>query len=294
MRLAHLSDLHLIPDGALEPCRLLNRRVFGAANLLANRGSLHGTDAARRAVAGVLGAGVDHVVVTGDLVNLALESEFALAADVLAPLGQDPGRLSVIPGNHDYYTSDAVRTRRFERWFGRFVWGVGTESATYPAFKDLGNVRLILAGSAMLPPPLCAFGRLGRDQMDQVFALARQGADAGRFVVLAVHHNLHPQKPLRDRTGRLLDRDELRARLAESPVGLVIHGHDHHEHEMRIGSRAPGGTLVVGCGSSSVHAPGRGRYGRFNIYDIPEDGSGTLGVERWESGPDGGFVRRGR
>lgn len=292
MRLAHLSDLHLIPDGALEPCRLLNRRIFGAANLVANRSTLHSTDAARRAVAAVRAAGVDHVVVTGDLVNLALEAEFALAADVLAPLGQDPARLSMIPGNHDYYTPEAIRARRFERWFGRFVWGPHAEPGDYPVAKDLDGTRLILARSATQPPPLCAFGRVGDAQADRIMALADEGAAAGRFVVLAVHHNLHPQRPLRDRTGRLLDRDALRARLATSPIGLVIHGHDHHEHEMVIAGRHPGGVLVAGCGSSSVHAPHRNRFGRFNVYEIPEDPAGTVRIERWESRPDGAFARR--
>lgn len=294
MRLGHLSDLHLIPDGALEPCRLLNRRIFGAANLVANRSVLHSTEAARRAVAAVLAAGADHVVVTGDLVNLALESEFALAADVLAPLGQDPARLSVIPGNHDYYTPESIRARRFERWFGRFLWGPHGESGTYPVAKDLDGVRLILASSAMQPPPLCAFGRVGEAQMDRVFALAEEGAAQGRFVVLAVHHNLHAQRPLRDRTGRLLDRDAMRRRLAESPVGLVIHGHDHHEHEMVIAGRAPAGAVVVGCGSSSVHRPQHHRFGRFNVYEIPGDASGAPRIERWESRPDGGFERKNR
>jgi 3',5'-cyclic AMP phosphodiesterase CpdA len=283
MRIAHLSDLHLYPEGALGLADLVGRRIFGAANLVLRRSGLHSVDAVRAAVGTVLDAGIDHVIVTGDLTNLALEAEFALAATVLGPLGNDPARLSVIPGNHDAYTAGAIRERRFERWFGHLLWqDDDPDRGIYPAVKDLPGVRLILANSTMLPPPMCAFGRLGRDQLDRIERAARESADRGDFTILALHHNMHHQRRVREATGRLLDRDDLIGSLGRLGIDLVIHGHDHHPHEMTLVAGGPRGTRVVSCGSTSMHAPLRGRLGRFHVYEVRE---GHLEIERWQHNP---------
>ena len=48
----------------------------------------------------------DHVLITGDLTTTALRSEFEQAREALEPLARRPGlRATVIPGNHDRYTS---------------------------------------------------------------------------------------------------------------------------------------------------------------------------------------------
>ena len=44
----------------------------------------------------------DHIAVTGDLVNLALEAEFTPAQAWLESVGT-PQRVTVVPGNHDAY-----------------------------------------------------------------------------------------------------------------------------------------------------------------------------------------------
>src|SRR5437660_1706811 len=56
----------------------------------------------------------DLVVCTGDLTQLAMEEEFALARDALAPLGE---RLVCIPGNHDRYPLALEANRLFEKYF---------------------------------------------------------------------------------------------------------------------------------------------------------------------------------
>src|SRR5262249_58044143 len=44
----------------------------------------------------------DHIVVTGDIINISLPNEYALAQAWLRSLGA-PDRVTVIPGNHDAY-----------------------------------------------------------------------------------------------------------------------------------------------------------------------------------------------
>ena len=78
MRIAHLSDLHLLSlDGAV-PFRLLNKRLTGYLNLRFHRKSVHKPFAVHAAAREVVRLGIDHVVITGDLSNLALEGEFEL------------------------------------------------------------------------------------------------------------------------------------------------------------------------------------------------------------------------
>ena len=282
MRLAHLSDLHLYPEGALRPADLLGRRAVGALNLLLMRKRAHSTDVARLAVATVRDLGIDHAIVTGDLTNLALEPEFVLASDVLAPLG-GPDRLSLIPGNHDYYTPEAIAAHRFEQWFGRWVWPIGT--GDYPAFKDLpGGIRLILACSAILPWPLCAHGRIGAPQAERIAALAREALGLGRFPVLAIHHYLHVQPSGREITGFLLDKRRVRDLVRTSGIGLVLHGHDHHPHRMDLPGADGRPVPVIGCGSTSLYAPEKGRRGRFNVYDIAD---GRVTVQPWQVAESG-------
>jgi 3',5'-cyclic AMP phosphodiesterase CpdA len=56
----------------------------------------------------------DLIVCTGDLTQLAMEEEFALAQDALAPLGD---RLISIHGNHDRYPLAGKPNRLYEAYF---------------------------------------------------------------------------------------------------------------------------------------------------------------------------------
>ncbi len=284
MRIAHLSDLHLHPAGALRGADLRTRRVFGAFNLYLFRAGAHSEDVARAAVEAVREAGVDHVVVTGDLTNLALPSEFALAVQVLRPLG-GADRLTVIPGNHDCYTPESVRDHEFGRWFGFTLWPEGA-ARLFPVVKDLPDgVTLIGLQTAGVVPPACAFGRVGPRQVARLADALDDARRRGRFSIVALHHNLHRRGALSEATGRLLDRREVAEVLVRHGARLALHGHDHREHDMVIsdGPDLPG-VRVVGCGSSSAN-PRRAPPGQFNIYEVS---AGRLKVERWRIQRAGG------
>ena len=74
----------------------------------------------------------DHVLITGDLTTTALSEEFRDAREALADLFIDSTRVTVIPGNHDRYTTGSVRYRQFEEWFGVF-----SPQFTYPWLHGL-------------------------------------------------------------------------------------------------------------------------------------------------------------
>ncbi len=84
MRIAHFSDLHLLSLEGVPLRRFLNKRLTGWVNLRLKRGHIHKASYVRAIAREIARAKIDHVVVTGDLTNLALEPEFELARSVLA------------------------------------------------------------------------------------------------------------------------------------------------------------------------------------------------------------------
>ena len=100
--LAHLSDPHLSPMPRPRLVELMGKRAVGYFNWRSNRGAHHSPDFLSALVADLKHRGFDHLAVTGDLVNLGLPDEYALARRFLESLG--PGdRVSMVPGNHDAY-----------------------------------------------------------------------------------------------------------------------------------------------------------------------------------------------
>ena len=86
IRLAHLSDPHLpLPSARLS--ELFSKRFIGFQSWHRNRKRIHDPGILRALVADVRTCQPDHIVVTGDLVNISLKDEFAAAATWLQTLG---------------------------------------------------------------------------------------------------------------------------------------------------------------------------------------------------------------
>src|ERR1700760_648768 len=98
--LAHLSAPHLPPMPAVRFGELFNKRAFGYLNWTRNRHKYQRREVLDALVADLRARAPDHIAVTGDLVNLALEAEFAPARAWLESVGP-PEQVSIVPGNHD-------------------------------------------------------------------------------------------------------------------------------------------------------------------------------------------------
>jgi 3',5'-cyclic AMP phosphodiesterase CpdA len=101
-KLAHVSDLHLGPLPDVKPRQLFSKRIFGYMNWRRGRGRMHRVEVVAAMLADLKLQAPDHVIVSGDLVNIALPQEFVFAAEWLRKLGP-PDRVTVVPGNHDAY-----------------------------------------------------------------------------------------------------------------------------------------------------------------------------------------------
>jgi len=152
VRLGHLSDLHLA-----------DRRRYPRNGFTARDCDRHSAALGQRLLRALAGAGVDHLVVTGDLTLSSEASEFEKAAALLRPWSER-GRLTAVPGNHDVWTAEAVRTSRFLRLLGADGRGMRRPAPAFPrAVVASPEVTLIALDSARPgDEPYETPGRLGR------------------------------------------------------------------------------------------------------------------------------------
>src|ERR1700756_4536662 len=128
-KLAHLSDPHLPPLPKARLVELAGKRAFGYMNWTRNRRKYYRREVLDALVSDMQAQAPDHIAVTGDLVNLALEAGFAPARQWLTS-GGEPHLVTAIPGNHDAYVR---RTQhRFVEAFGEYL--RGDEASANSAF----------------------------------------------------------------------------------------------------------------------------------------------------------------
>ncbi len=259
--LAHISDLHL----AVRPGRLAefaSKRGLGFINWHRRRKYIHRIEALNAITRDLQGSGVDHIAVTGDLVNLSLPAEYAWARQWLESLGP-PDRVTVIPGNHDLYVAEARRGPA-EYW-GEFMHGdTDTASGTFPFVRRRGPIALIALSTAMATGPFLATGRLGEDQLARFADTLEQ--TRGSFRVVLIHHP--PVSPSNRYLRRLIDAAEFRAVLARHGANLVLHGHDHCRSLVWLDG-PEGAIAAVGVPSASAQAPhGHEDASGYNIFHI--------------------------
>jgi 3',5'-cyclic AMP phosphodiesterase CpdA len=263
--LAHLSDPHLPPLPAARLRDLAGKRALGYLNWTRNRHKYHRRDVLDALVADMQAQRPDHVAVTGDLVNLALEAEFEPAQAWLESVGA-PDHVTVIPGNHDAYVR-ATR-HRFVGAFGNYLRGdVSGEAASFPFVRRRGPIALIGVSSAVPTPPLMATGRLGRAQLEALARILAQLSAEHAFRVLLVHHPLRSDSRIK----HLTDSRQLRALLAQHGVELILHGHDHIHSTMWFeGPKAK--IPAIGVPSASALAHRHYPAAAYNLFSIAREG----------------------
>ena len=277
IRIAHVSDLHVLSRTAAEWRSIIfNKRITGYANLILRRGRVHRRDYLL-AVLSAAAARADHLVVTGDITNLALEHEFE---DARALLDEAERRLevTVVPGNHDIYLPSVHRERRFAHHFGPFLRSdlpaLARElpAGPFPCVKLRGCVAIIALSSAVPRPPFVASGYLGHTQLEALEEVLAHPEVARRTPIVLVHH---PPVDARARLVQLrdglVDAASLRKALAGLTRGLVLFGHLHSR--LRCQLRTASGVLdVLAASGAALDHPDSAIRAGFNLYEIGEDG----------------------
>jgi len=274
VKIAHVSDLHLLDLEGAVPSRLFNKRFTGYVNLKFHRKSVHKPFAVEASLRELRKIGVDHVVVTGDVSNLALEREFELVQRVLdRELGMTPDQVSIVPGNHDTYTQGSFRTKRFAQTFASSMTSdIAVGDGPFPYVRLRGPVAIIGLSTAVPRPPLVAAGQLGSRQREALARLLAHPEVRSRTPVILQHHPWHnPPERLRTLLEGLYDAREEQELLGDIERGLLLHGHLHRRVHRQLKTKA-GHIDAVGATSASLLHERVDRMAGFNLYEVDKNG----------------------
>lgn len=289
-RLGHVSDIHISARIKATPKRFLNKRILGGTNLLLKRKKSHSNGAVIQAFSQLVDHGVDHIAVSGDLTNLALAEEFAAAKLIIEAVPDSANMVSVVPGNHDYYTKHTQSARTFERTFEAYIQSdlpTYQLDGAYPYCKLLGDdVALIGINTGIATPWFIAAGQVDERELRALGELLKDPRLEGRAVVVMLHHPLLPYEHTRvQRSRRLRNEAEVLRMLRMHDVTLAIHGHNHHYGIHHLPHLRGHGVLhICEAGSAGVtKAKSPDFAGKYNIYHF--DGPKLHHVETfaWDS-----------
>ncbi|MGE5049206.1 MAG: metallophosphoesterase family protein [Deltaproteobacteria bacterium] len=207
MRVLHFSDPHVqLPGWRERTLRELGAlRAVASMELWKGRGRDYDDafEKLRQIVRDADALRADVVICTGDLTQLALEEEFAVAGEALAPLGD---RLVCIHGNHDRYPIAGKPNRLYETFF---------PPRPLPAFVA------VLDSCGDVCWPLVTQGRILEDDLRQDFR--------GKLVL--VHHAPFRRGGIPDWPWhRIRGASELLRAASDAAAILCGHIHDRFRH----------------------------------------------------------------
>ena len=267
--LAHFSDVHLSPITGFAPRYWNAKRTLGLLNWQRGRRHVHERSVADRLMADAIALRTDHIVITGDLINLGLPSEYEAALSWLEALGS-PDTVTVVPGNHDVYTRLAGHPG-IARWAAYM--GSEEQSLAFPFVRRVGPLALIGLNSAIETPPFVAAGRLGAHQIEVAGEMLERLADEDVIRVVLIHHP--PLPGLASARRALADAAQFARVLERAGAELVLYGHNHRErlnwHVQAEGAAGVQPIPVIGVPSASAARTHKDEpLGRYNIFTFFE------------------------
>jgi len=217
----HLSDIHF-SQIVFNPLRLMNKRLIGNANVALRRRHAFLTQQAPAFLDYIAGLGVPDLVISGDFTSTSTKAEFELAREFVQRLVHRGMAPRVIAGNHDVYTFESARHRRFEKYLGEW-----SPADTLPAIAPLRNGWPVLYVPTVCPNLLSSKGRIRPSEIAAVRAAL--ASTSGPMIVVGHYPVLdetygYQTKPNR----RLRDAAALAQALRAYPDPLLyLSGHVH-------------------------------------------------------------------
>lgn len=260
----HITDIHFW-EVVRNPLLLLNKRLLGNINVSLRRQHEFDTAQASSFLDYALGLDVPDVVFTGDFTSTATHGEFRQARAFLDQAAASGKRMLVYPGNHDVYTFESARKRRFEEYLSR--WQL---DAPLPALHSLTNGTPLLTVPTVCPNLLSSRGRITDAEVARAAALMKDLPEpllvTGHYPLLITTAAYH-SKPSR----RLRNSEALRQVLgATGKRTLYVAGHVHrfsYEQDPEYAN-----LTHLTSGAFLRHAPESGIQGDFSEIHCSNEG----------------------
>ena len=269
MRLIHLTDPHLSSLEGQSLFTVNGKRRSGFLSWNYRRRFIYQRETLDLLTETIRQEAADHLILSGDLVQIGLEKEIHDVSAWLADLAPAE-KIFFVPGNHDVYARDSWAALR-RHWNFVLPAPAGdtpdTSTSPYPFTRDLGGIRLIGASSACVTPVFLSRGAMGRDQFDRLTASLAEARELGFMPCLAIHHP--PLPHMSPWMKALKEVHALKALLQTQQPALVWCGHQHSNIEETVDA-----TRVFCTASAS-----RIKRSSFRIFDI--DNATQAGQRRW-------------
>ena len=244
MKIAHISDLHLNTF-------FKNSNLKGIKYLLKY----------------AISKEVDHIVITGDLVDNADPKDLDILRNLFRKLGLlQSDRLSVIIGNHDIFGGPQTpeelftfpekcknvdyekKVKEFGEYFSETFKNCiyQNEKNVFPFVKILDNVMIAgfnsIAKYSRLKNPFASNGEIKIEKLQEINDIYRSYSKLIKYKLMLIHHHFNKIKVEEDslaslwrmmekQTMKLRNKKEIIELFKNLGTDLVLHGHLHEQKE---------------------------------------------------------------
>lgn len=258
--LLQVADLHFWHI-TWNPMRLLNKRALGSLNVAFRRRREFDAARAHEHIEALVQRPSRNILLTGDFTSTSLDEEFVQGRAFVAALAERGFTPFVLPGNHDVYTFESARKRRFERYFAEYVPRNG-----YPSVYTLPGGTSLLLVPTVCPNLLSSRGRVDGRTLRRVEELL---ADASNPVIVAGHYPVLLRTPGYTLTKERVLRNASALRQAIGESGrrvLYVCGHVHRFSYVR--DEVYPGLLHLSTGTffgRHRHGPADGSFAEIDV-----------------------------
>jgi 3',5'-cyclic AMP phosphodiesterase CpdA len=224
-RIAHLSDVHTLDP---ETRRSTTRYRFATKFVSLGRPVDPRARARKlqRALAAAKRSGADHIVITGDLTEVGNDVEFEAFANILHDARIPEDGLTLVPGNHDAYTSSGGWRRALEGPLEKWAKASATDTGK---LVDRGDLVLLPIDTSCFQSMTRSGGMFAPEAARLVQARIDDPALRDKSIVLVMHHPPfeHTKNPLVQWLDGLRGCKHVLEMLARHPRVQILHGHLH-------------------------------------------------------------------
>lgn len=259
-RIAHVSDVHLLDPHTLDQgarYRLATKMVSMGRAIDPEGRSLK----LLRALLRGRKEGADHFVISGDLTEVGSDREFELFAQVLHEADLPIESVTIVPGNHDAYTTPDGWRRALRGPLRAFA---GSSAGHEVRRVDRDNVVFLPIDSTRFQSIVRSGGEVTRGTAEALAVHLADPSLRNKAVVLVQHHPPFVHRPgaLWQWIDGLRGCSRLLEILVKHPNVQILHGHLHKVVDRFVGL---GKHRVFGAPATVDDAEGAPRV---RLYDV--------------------------